>query len=185
VSEALLARARVEAESLLAAARQEAEVLREEERARGLEEGRSEGRAELAAAAGRWQAAAEELASFKPRLLEEARGQVEELTLALVDRILGPLAEADAGAVARVAGRALQALADRETVTLRVNPDDLQDLLEAKPRLLQSFDGIKKLTVLEDHSVPRGGCLVETPTAEIDARLDTQLQDLARSLKKP
>lgn len=182
--EALLAEARAEAEALLEAARREAEELREAARALGLEEGRTQGRAELEAAVERWRDAAQEIAAFKPSLLEAARAQVEELTLALVDRILGPLAEADAGAVTRVAGRGLQILSDRETVTLRVNPDDLSALLEAKPRLLQSFDGIKKLTVLEDHSVPRGGCLVETPTAEIDARLDTQLQELARALKK-
>lgn len=181
----LLEEARREAAALLAQARDEAEALRAEAHRQGLAAGTAEGRAALEAAAGRWVAAAEELAGFKPRLYEEARAQVVELSLALLRKLLGPLAEDDAGVVAAVAGRALQILTDREVVTLRVNPEDLQNLLDAKPRLLQTFDGIKKLTVLEDPSVGRGGCLVETPTAEIDARLDAQLQELARALRKP
>jgi flagellar biosynthesis/type III secretory pathway protein FliH len=70
-------------------------------------------------------------------------------------------------------------------LTIRVHPADLQGLLEAKPQLLATFDGVKKLTVVEDPSVGRGGCLVETPTAEIDARLDSQFRELARIVKKP
>lgn len=182
--EDLLEAARAEAAAILEQARAEAGAIREEARRQGLENGATQGRAAHEEAAGRWVEAAEELAGFKARLCEEARGQVVDLALALVGKILGPLAEADADAVSKVAGHALQILSDREVVTLRVNPEDLQDLLEAKPRLLQVVDGIKKLTVLEDPSVGRGGCLVETPTAEIDARLDVQLQELARALKK-
>jgi flagellar assembly protein FliH len=182
--EELLEAARREAALLVEAAREEAAVIREAARRQGLAEGAAEGCAPLEEAAGRWIAAAAELSGFKSRLYEEARVQVVELSLALVGKILGPLAEADAEAVAKVAGHALQLLSDREVVTLRVNPEDLHDLLETKPRLLQTVDGIKKLTVLEDPSVGRGGCLVETPTAEVDARLDAQLEELARALKK-
>ncbi|MBE0616947.1 MAG: hypothetical protein IH608_03325, partial [Proteobacteria bacterium] len=102
---------------------------------------------------------------------------------ALVNRLLGPLAEGDETAVIRVVERALQLLSDRENLTIRVNPKDLRSLVEAKPLLLESFDGIQKLTVLEDPAVKRGGCLVQTPTSEIDARLETQLAELARALR--
>lgn len=182
--EELTTAARLEASAILDAARVDAGAIREEAFRQGREKGAAEGLRSLEESAGRWVAAAEELSGFKTRLYEEARGQVVELALALVGKILGPLAEADAAAVAKVAGHALQLLSDREVVTLRVNPEDLQGLLEAKPRLLQTVDGIKKLTMLEDPSVGRGGCLVETPTAEVDARLDVQLQELARALKK-
>lgn len=182
--ESLLAGAQRECEALLAEARVRAQELRDAARLEGYEEGRAEGRVLLQREAERWLSAAEALAGHKPRLLEEAKDQLVELAVALVAKILGPLAEGDAEAVTRVTGRALAALSDRELLTIRVHPDDLQQLLEAKPRLLQSVDGVKKLTVTEDHSVARGGCIVETPTAEIDARLDIQLEELARNLKK-
>ncbi|MHB8766349.1 MAG: FliH/SctL family protein, partial [Deferrisomatales bacterium] len=126
---------------------------------------------------------AAELAAHKPALYEEARTQVVELVLAVAGRVLGPLAESDQQAVVRVVERALRLLSDRENLTLRVNPADLRSLVEAKPTLLEAIDGIQKLTVVEDPSVKRGGCLVQTPSAEIDARLETQLGELARAVR--
>lgn len=179
----ILAEARRQAEQLLSDASEEVRRLADTARREGLEAGRTEGRAALEEAAGLLFGAAEELAGYKEALFREARGQVVELSLALVNRVLGPLAARDEAAVVRVVERALQLLSDRETLTLRVHPDDLRSLVEAKPRVLESFDGIQKLTVLDDPAVKRGGCLVQTPTAEIDARLDSQLAELARSLR--
>lgn len=182
--EAILDAARHEADVLLASARAEAEALRQEARDQGYQAGVEEGRRLAEETATRWASLAAELGEYKTALYDEARGAVVELVLALVNKILGPLAKGDRDAVVRVTAQALQVLSERETLKIRVNPDDLQGLLEAKPRLLQTFDGIKKLTVMEDPSVSRGGCLVETATAEIDARLDSQLQEIARVLRK-
>ncbi|HSH71153.1 MAG TPA: FliH/SctL family protein, partial [Deferrisomatales bacterium] len=179
----LLAEAREGAEATLAAARNEAVAIRAGARQEGLAAGRAEAAAATAAAVGRLQTLAEELAAHKPALYAEARSQVLELTLALVRKILGPLAAASPDAVVQVVERALQLLSDREQLTIRVHPDDLKVLLDAKPQLLTALDGIQRLTVVDDPSVQPGGCLVQTPTTEIDARLDTQLQELARSLR--
>ncbi len=180
---AAIGAARREAAALVAEARREAERLKDAARREGLEAGRAEGRKALEQAAEALRSAAQELAGHKERLYREARDQVVELALALANRVLGPLAEGDEGAVIRVVERALQLLSDRESLTIRVNPQDLRSLVEAKPQILEAFDGIQKLTVLEDPAVKRGGCLVQTPTAEIDARLDTQLAELVRSLR--
>lgn len=180
---AALVTARREGEALVAEARREALRLKAAANREGLEAGRAEGRKALEQAAEALYRAAEELAGYKEGLFREAQGQVVELALALVNRLLGPLAEGDEAAVIRVVERALQLLSDRESLTIRVNPQDLRSLVEAKPKILEAFDGIQKLTVLEDPAVKRGGCLVQTPTAEIDARLETQLTELARSLR--
>ncbi len=178
-----LARAREEAEQILLRAREEAGRIRAAAREEGIRQGREEARAEAAERAEALEALLRELAGWKPRLYEEARAQVLELVLELVRKMLGPLSEQCEGTVVHVVGRALQALADREQVTVRVHPTDLEEVVEAKPTLLEAVDGIRQLTVVEDPSVGRGGCRVQTPTAEIDARLDTQLEELVRVLR--
>lgn len=175
--------ARRKAEEILSGAEKEAERIRSEAHRAGLAAGQVEGRAALEAAAARLENVAKELAAHKPSLYDEARRQVVELALSVVKKILGPLAEADAQAVLRVVEKALQQLSDREILTIRVHPDDLKSLVEAKPKILEAFDGIQKLTVLDDPSVKRGGCLVQTPTTEIDARLETQLQEIVRAVR--
>lgn len=182
-AQAALEAARREADALLGAAREEARKLAAAARREGLEAGRAEGRTALEKAAEDLRRVAAELAGYKEALYREARDQVVELCLALVNRLLGPLAAGDEEAVIRVVERALQLLSDREQLTVRIHPQDVHSLLEAKPRILESFDGIRKLTVLEDPAVKPGGCLVQTPTAEVDARLDTQLAEIVRSLR--
>ncbi|GAB4255216.1 MAG: hypothetical protein Kow0092_00040 [Deferrisomatales bacterium] len=178
-----LERARRESQRIVAEARAEAEAIREQARREGIEAGTAEGRARTAEAADRVAVLAEELARFKPALYEEARSQVVELALAVVGKLLGPLAEGDRQAVVRVVERALQVVSDRESLTVRVHPDDLKSLLDAKPTLQETVDGIQKLTLIEDPAVRPGGCLVQSPSAEIDARLDSQLEALARTLR--
>ncbi len=182
-----LEEARREAREILARARAEAEALRERARAEGLKRGRAEAleavRKEAAERVEHLEALLRELSAYKPRLYREARQQVVDLTLSLVEKLLGPLTEEVSGMVVRVVERALQVLADRETVTIRVHPDDLQTVLEAKPQLLETFDGIRQLAVVEDPSVHRGGCQIQTPTAEIDARLETQLEEIVRAVR--
>ncbi len=182
-----LEEARQQAREILERARAEAEALREQARAEGREQGRAEAleavRREAAERAERLEALIRELSGYKSRLYQEARQQVVELTLSLVEKLLGPLTEDLSGVVVRVVERALQVLADRETVTIRVHPDDLQTVLEAKPQLLETFDGIRQLAVVEDPGVHRGGCQIQTPTAEIDARLETQLEEIVRAVR--
>ncbi len=180
----LAAAARAEAEAIVAAARAEADRVRETARQEGLEAGRAEAAARAAETAERLRGLCEELAGYKDRLYREARAQVLELTFALVEKLLGPLAEADRGAVVRTVEQALQLLSDRESLTVRVHPGDLQAVARAKPRILQSFDGIRSFAVIEDPSVKPGGCEVQTPTAEIDARLETRLEELVQAARR-
>ncbi len=183
LARAALELAHAEGAEIVAAARREAEELRERARVEGLAAGKGEAQEVLVAHVGRLEALVVALSSHKAALWEEARGQAVELCLAIVNRLLGPLAEGDAQAVVRVVERALQLLTERETLTIRVHPDDLKSVVDAKPAILAVFDGIQKLTVLEDPSVRRGGALVRTPTTEIDARLETQLGELVRAVR--
>lgn len=73
-------------------------------------------------------------------------------------------------------------LSDRAHVIIRVNAGDLQTLQEVKSDIMASIDGIKQLTFVEDPSVPPGGCMVETESTEIDARLQTQLDEVVRAV---
>ncbi|MDE6719871.1 MAG: flagellar assembly protein FliH, partial [Treponemataceae bacterium] len=42
--------------------------------------------------------------------------------------------------------------------------------------------GVKGITVLEDSSVERGGCIVETDFGAIDARISSQLAELEEKI---
>lgn len=179
----ILEEARGEAASLLAEARSQLAFIKAKAHEEGFAAGREEGLKQQAEAAESVVALAKELACYKSSLYSEARAQVVELALCLVGKVLGPIAENDQQAVIGVVKKGLRIISDREILTLRVSPEDLQGMIAAKPEIQRSFDGIQKFTVLEDPSVKPGGCIIQTPTSEIDARLDAQLQALARDLR--
>ena len=170
------------AREIIAAAEAEAETIREKARREGYEAGAKEGKEKLERSVERVNRIALELASLKPRLVSEATDEVTNLACAIAERVLGPLADGHPEYVLSVVTRSLAALSDRETVTVRVNPSDIQLLLEAKQDMLASLDGVRNLTFLDDPGVPKGGCIVETGSTEIDARLKSQLDEIIRAL---
>jgi flagellar assembly protein FliH len=179
-----LTRAQEKAEQLLAEAQVTAEKIGEEARRQGYEEGMAEAKAKMAENAAKVEQLLSELAAYKPSLLHAARKQVLELSYAIVDCIMGSIAEQHSEQLAIVVERALAILTERESVSVRVNPHEMHHILEAKPNLLAAVDGIKSLTFIDDPSVGRGGCMVETDSTEIDARLKIQLDEIINSLRE-
>ena len=100
----------------------------------------------------------------------------------MAKRILRREACADPGLVRSTARAALEHLVEREQFVIRLNPDDFRALHEKGVTLLDEFDGAKKFEVVADDSVGPGGCIVETESVEIDARLETQLQQLVDAM---
>lgn len=170
------------AREIIARAEDEAALILETAKREGYDAGVAQGREKLEMAAERLNRIAIELASLKPRLLAEATDETLSLTVAICERILGPLAGEAPEYVTGVVTRALGAMSERENVTVRINPSDMQILIEAKPDILAGIDGIRNLTFLDDPGVQKGGCIVETGSTEIDARLKTQLDEIVRAL---
>ena len=66
----------------------------------------------------------------------------------------------------------------RGSVTLRVNPEDLNVCLENKEHFIREVENLEGVHVVEDHIVQRGGCIVESDFGEIDARISSQLREV-------
>jgi flagellar biosynthesis/type III secretory pathway protein FliH len=184
-----VAGAREEAAAILAAARgradaltREAEALREEARRCGYDEGRAAAANELtetvaAAALEREQARAR----VEPALLPMAA----RLAAQMAQRIVGRAVELAPALLEEIAGRALAASRARGgAIRLYLHPEDRAalDSDPARARLLARLVAGTALELRSDERVGRHGCVVETATVRIDARLAPQLAALERAL---
>lgn len=165
---------------VIEAAEADAAGIREKARKEGFAKGEAEAREKLAVAIERMNRVAVEIAAVKPRLIAEAEEEVTALVCEIATRILGPLVEQNPECVVNVVSRALAALSERENVAIRVNPRDIALVLEAKPEILAGVDGARNVTFVDDHGVEPGGCMIETPSTELDARIRTQLDEIVR-----
>jgi flagellar assembly protein FliH len=115
------------------------------------------------------------------KLIESAEPELVRLAVGLAERILHQQIALDRGVVIEMAKVAIARLVDRESVTVRVNPADLERMRQHRDEFLNSSD-IKHLRIIEDQRVDRGGVLVETDGGTIDARIGTQLNEAKRVL---
>jgi flagellar biosynthesis/type III secretory pathway protein FliH len=138
--------------------------------------GRDEAAAQTAPAAQALAAALVEIAAERERVADEVEVAAVELGLGIAEKALAAAIGVEATRVVDVVRGALRCLVERERVTILVNPDDLELVRESVDSLVRQLGGIEHAEVQEERRVQRGGAIVRSTTAEIDARVTTKLE---------
>lgn len=195
-AQALVDQAAIDAEALLADAHERARALVDEAAARadqiaaearltghdaGFRDGREAADREMNDMLGTMRALLEMARAERHKLIESAEPQLVKLALGIAERVLHQQVALDRGVVVEMAKNAIARLIERDTVTVRVNPADLERMREHRDELI-AFGDIRNLRVIEDQRVDRGGVVVETEAGTIDARLGTQLEEARKVL---
>jgi flagellar biosynthesis/type III secretory pathway protein FliH len=68
-------------------------------------------------------------------------------------------------------------------IVLRVHPLDLESIAAGRPQWATAVAVGIDVRLLPDTSVGHGGCVVDTPSGRVDARLQTQLEVLELALR--
>ena len=115
------------------------------------------------------------------KLMESAEPELVRLAVGIAERVLHQQIALDRGVVVEMAKVAIGRLVEKESVTVRVNPGDLERMREHRDELLSNGE-IKNFRIIEDQRVDRGGVVVETDGGTIDARISTQVNEAKRVL---
>jgi len=115
------------------------------------------------------------------KLIEEAEPELVRLAFGIAERVLHQQVALDRGVAVEMAKVAIARLIERDTVTVRVNPADLERMRDHRDELIAIGD-IRNLRVVEDKRVDRGGVVIDSVTGTIDARIRTQLDEARKIL---
>lgn len=205
----VIARAQSEATRLVEEARKERERLissaaaegRAAGHAEGLALGRREGadqarrdvvetaRSQLADVQGAWQVALGRFEATRRSLLEDAREDVVRLALAIAGRVVKRSIEVSPDVVVGQVAEALALVTKAHRLVIAVHPDDLPIVELAWPTLVDRFAESTECVLVADESLSRGSCVVRKADrggggvrGEIDARIETQIERIARAL---
>lgn len=85
-------------------------------------------------------------------------------------------------AAVEVVKNTLRRVADSTSLRIRVHADDLQTVRANREELYTMVDGIRKVEIIEDRRVGPGGCILETDAGTIDARIETQMEEIRKLL---
>jgi flagellar assembly protein FliH len=116
-----------------------------------------------------------DLAAYKKKLRADAEMDLVNLSLAIARRILYRELTTDSEAVHGLVHAALQKIQKREVLRIRINPAGAEAVQSCIKRL-----GLEELEVVGDKSLKTGDLLIDTTTGELDASVDTQLQEIQR-----
>jgi len=125
-------------------------------------------------------AAAGELALLKEKLYKDYEKEVVRLAVAAAKKIVQSEIKSGKPVVAGAIKRALTHLSDGKAVTIRLNPDDKALLSRHKKELFKGSE--EMITLIEDDTVERGGCIVESDFGGVDASIGKQFELLEESL---
>jgi flagellar assembly protein FliH len=159
-----------------------ADEIREEAKKAGYGEGREEG----------WKEGREEAERVIERLhiilsksiekrfdiLKDSEAQVIHLILQIARKVVKVISENQKNIVINNTIQALQKLKNKSDVVIRVNLADLNLVTEHTKDIINMIENVKSITVMEDSTVDRGGCVIETDFGEIDARIAAQLREI-------
>lgn len=182
-----IAAAQDKASQIIALAEDDADNIRRRAREEGRKEGFQAGLAEAQSAImqeqGRLlQALGQAIEGFQRNLVEREDGiatELSKLSIAIAAKLLAVELAHSREAAVPLAKVAIRFLTDKSRVRLRVHPLDLDHVIALKNQIMLSVDGLTQLEVVGDAAVGLGGCLLETGSGLIDARLSTQLSEVA------
>lgn len=118
----------------------------------------------------------------RAQILREAEQLVVDLAVALARRVTGVQAALDSKILLRAMRDALEQLGAQSELVFKVHPEDLNIARKFAQRWTEKVERDTALRVRPGEEVDRGGCLLEGEEANLDARLETQLEALRLAL---
>jgi flagellar assembly protein FliH len=143
----------------------------------GREEGFKEGKLEVERLIDRMHVVLDRAMDKRAEILEQT-----ELVLLIARKVVKTISENQKNVVLSNIAQALRKLKTRSDVIVRVNLADLQLTTEHAKDFIEAAENAKKLSIVEDSGVDRGGCIIETDFGEIDARIQSQLHELEEKI---
>ena len=186
------AEAKAEIESWWQERRAEDEIRSEEARKTGFEEGYRQGflkaeadvkeqYARMLAEAG---AIIEQAVAVKQRTILEAEPFLIDLSCAIAEKVIGRQLSLEPQWVIDLIRDVLRRRRERGVITLCVAPEQVAFIQEARDELMLVIDSQAELQIIPDPTVRDHGCVIRSSYGSIDARIDTQLNEIKNSLRQ-
>ena len=182
----IIKKANEEAASIIASAHEkETEILNkanEDGFKKGQEDGFKEGKEEADRLIERLHKMITSVQEKRQEILDGTEQEIVNLVLLISRKVVKILSENQKSVIMANVIQALKKVKGRGEVTLRVNTEDLNLTTEHVGDFVKQVENIKDINIVEDSSVEKGGCIVETDFGAIDARISSQLNELENQI---
>lgn len=180
--EQLLSNAREEAARIIEQAEKDKEMIEQAAREKGMQFVQTSVQTEVESQVREMRAnlteTIEKISSMAEELSAGAEVQLVELAIEIAKKIVMREVTIDREIALALAKVSLRRLNSRTAAQVRLSPDDFAFVQTNREKL--EFHG--SLEIVEDRSITPGGCLIHTDTGDIDARVESQFDEIAHGL---
>ena len=178
----IVEKAKAEAQDIISNAKIEEKSIFEKSKSDGFkaghEEGYKAGNEEAQRLVERIHKMIEAVQAKRQEILDNTEQQIVSLVILIVRKVVKIMSENQKSVIMSNVLQALKKVKGSGDVTLRVNLADVKLTTEHIKDFIHQVENIKNISVVEDSSVEKGGCIVETDFGAIDARISSQLNEL-------
>lgn len=124
----------------------------------------------------------ESVRQMKPQILKQYEKEILDIIFSIARKITHVQIGLNHQVIRETIINCIECATEKSEVILRIHPDDFNYVEKIRPELFDKFKAMKSIQVKADSTMERGGCILETPCGDIDARIETQLEKIAESL---
>lgn len=124
-----------------------------------------------------------ELANLKEAIFRETEAEMVRLSVAIAKKIIRNELRTGNHRIEETIRAASKFLVDASQVRIKISPEDMEQVTELIPTLAAGMKA-GRIQVLEDHSVHRGGCILQTGFGNVNASFEDQMAAVETEIER-
>lgn len=125
----------------------------------------------------------EKLFKYQKEMYTKSEDEILNLAISLASRIIHHEVRTNKDIIMKAIKTAANRVMSREQITIRINPEDMEYVLQNKSKLKDDLDNIQQVSFKEDSSVSKGGCIIDTNFGSISAIIEKEFDEFEKLLK--
>ena len=166
-------------EAALQEMKDRAAQIQEEAREQGYQEGHEEGyqagaqavREQFTSSMNALQSLVDELSGAREKAYPLLEREMVEMIATLARKVIRAEMKGKEDSIREIVRMAIESVLDRESLVIKIHPDDHKELEDYGQELIQLFHDIKNVKFESHASVPHGNCVVESNFGTVEAGL--------------
>ncbi len=126
----------------------------------------------------------QEVSLKRDEIVNHFQSHLIDIALLITRKVVKSLTDSQKSIVVKNLVFALKQLKGVIKVTVHLNHEDLSVVKQFKQNVLDTFKSLQKIEIVEDPTVERGGCVVESDYSVIDAKISTQLGKIEEAIRE-
>lgn len=118
----------------------------------------------------------------KNNIVKSAHSDIINLVIQIAKKVCSKSLELDDGVLKELTKSAIRNLKDKEEITIIVNPQMAEKIYSISEELKEQIPQLSSIKIIEDNSVSPDGTIVESPLSRVDARVKSQINEIADKL---